>query len=60
MPVIGPKPEEVELGRILKHRLFAGEYPMSYRHFIDHLSGETTFRQEFASVRSVLNIIKLT
>ena len=47
MPVLDAKLEELEEGRIFTHRLFAGDNPMSYRHFIDQLSGETKFRQEF-------------
>ena len=47
VPVMKVKLEDLEGGKILRHRLFSGDHPMSYRHFIDQLSGEKTFRQEF-------------
>jgi len=47
VPVFDAKLEELDEGRVIKHRLFNGDSPMSRRYFIDQLSGETTFRQEF-------------
>ena len=47
VPVFDAKLEELDEGRGIRHRLFAGDSPMSRRYFIDQLSCETTFRQEF-------------
>ena len=47
MPILEVELEALEDGRILKHRLFTGDHPVSYRLFIDKLSGDKTFRQEF-------------
>jgi len=37
MQFIGAKFEELVGGGIIKHRLFTGDHPMSYRHFIGQL-----------------------
>jgi len=39
--------QELDGGRIIKYRLFAGDLPMSYLHFIGQLSSKEPFRREF-------------
>jgi len=41
------KVNALEGGRTIRHRLFTGNSPISYGKFIDLLSNEKTFRQEF-------------
>ena len=47
MPLINVEREQLHGGRVLRHCLFNGEAPMSYRYFIDQLGRSQAFRQEF-------------
>lgn len=55
MPLIDVEPEELEGGRMFKHRLFAGEHAISYGHFIDQLSSDIAFRQKFNALLASSN-----
>ncbi len=50
MPVFDVKLEELQDGRIIRHRLYEGAYPISYRQFIDQTGRNTAFRQEFGKL----------